>query len=328
MANVFDKAAELGIVPVLSIPDVSHAVPLVKGLAKGGLPLIEVMFRTDAALDSIREIAEKCPEICVGAGTVVTIEQADAAMAAGAKFLVSPGFDPELVKHCVEKGYDILPGIATPTEIQNAVKFGLKYLKFFPAPTGGGTEALDMFSGPYPGVKFVVTGGMGADTIAEYLDVPCVAAVGGTFPAPMKMILDDDADGIAEVTRRAVAEVFGFRIAHIGINSENEAEAKKTAETLARIFGLEVIPHDPCYFAGSLVEVMKGQGRGRLGHIAIGTRDIVRAAKYVERAGIALDWENAKYYPDGSLMCVFFRDDIAGFAFHLLAGPQKPKSDR
>ena len=144
----------------------------------------------------------------------------------------------------------------------------------------------------------------------------------------MKMILDDDTDGIAEVTRRAVAEVFGFRIAHIGINSENEAEAKKTAETLARIFGLEVIPHDPCYFAGSLVEVMKGQGRGRLGHIAIGTRDIVRAAKYVERAGIALDWENAKYYPDGSLMCVFFRDDIAGFAFHLLAGPQKPKSDR
>ena len=262
MANVFDKAAELGIVPVLSIPDVSHAVPLVKGLAKGGLPLIEVMFRTDAALDSIREIAEKCPEICVGAGTVVTIEQADAAMAAGAKFLVSPGFDPELVKHCVEKGYDILPGIATPTEIQNAVKFGLKYLKFFPAPTGGGTEALDMFSGPYPGVKFVVTGGMGADTIAEYLDVPCVAAVGGTFPAPMKMILDDDTDGIAEVTRKAVAEVFGFRIAHVGLNSENEAEAKKTAETLARIFGLEVIPHDSCYFAGSLVEVMKGQGRG------------------------------------------------------------------
>lgn len=328
MTNVFDKAAEYGIVPVHSIPDVSHAVPLVKGLAKGGIPLIEVMFRTDAALESIREIAEKCPEICVGAGTVITIAQADAAMAAGAKFLVSPGFDPELVKHCVEKGYPILPGISTPTEIQNAIKFGLKYLKFFPGPTGGGTEALEMFAGPYPDVKFIVTGGMGVDTVAEYLDVPCVAAVGGTFTAPMQMILNDDTDGIAEVTRKAVSEVFRFRIAHVGINSENEKEAETTAKTLARIFGLEVIPHEPCYFAGSLVEVMKSRGRGRLGHIAIGTRDIVRAAKYVERAGVALDWENAKYFPDGSLMCVFFKEDIAGFAFHLLAGPQKPKSDR
>lgn len=328
MTDVFDKAAEYGIIPVHSIPDVSHAVPLVKGLAKGGIPLIEVMFRTDAALDSIREIAEKCPEICVGAGTVTTIAQADAAVAAGAKFLVSPGFDPELVAHCVDKGYDILPGVSTPTEIQNAIKFGLKYLKFFPGSTGGGTEALQMLGGPYPDVKFIVTGGMGPDTLAEYLDVPCVAAVGGTFPAPMQMILNDDTDGIAEVTRKAVAEVFGFRIAHVGINSENEKEAKTTAATLARIFGLEVIPHEPCYFAGSLVEVMKNRGRGKLGHIAFGTRDIVRAAKYVERAGVALDWENAKYFTDGSLMCVFFKDDIAGFAFHLLGKEKKPKPVR
>ncbi len=317
MTDIFEKIGKFGIVPVVSVPNEESAFALAKGLVAGGLPLVEITLRTPAAIDAVRIIAKQFPEIILGAETILTKEQADEAVEAGAKFLVSPGFDPELVSYCLEKGYDFLPGVSTATEIQAARKFGLKYLKYFPGVIGG-VSAIKQLSGPYPDVKFVVTGGITEDNLRDFLSVPSVAAVGGSLVASREQIASNDSEGIAETCRKCVQKIFNFHIPHIGINTENEAESKQTAEFLSKILGLSVIPYDTCNFAGTLFEVMKGKGRGRLGHIAIGTSDIHRAAAYVERMGIVLDWENPKFFPDGSLLCVFFKDDIAGFAFHLL----------
>ncbi|MGZ5385605.1 MAG: bifunctional 4-hydroxy-2-oxoglutarate aldolase/2-dehydro-3-deoxy-phosphogluconate aldolase [Acidimicrobiia bacterium] len=191
------------IIPVVAIDDCDDAVPLAKTLAEGGLPVLEVTFRTAAAEESIRRIATQCPEVLVGAGTVITVDQADAAKAAGAHFAVSPGFNPKVVAHCLEIDLPIIPGVNSPTGVEQGLEFGLKLLKFFPAAASGGLAMISALAGPYPQVAFMPTGGITEQSVGEWLAKPNVAAVGGTWIASRESLFAHDLAGISSRARAA-----------------------------------------------------------------------------------------------------------------------------
>lgn len=198
------KIEELGIVPVVVLQDAKDAKPLAEALCDGGLPCAEVTFRTEAAKESIRIMTEAFPQMLVGAGTVLTTAQVDAAVAAGAKFIVSPGFDPEIVDYCLEKQIPVFPGCITPSEIAQAVKRGLRVVKFFPAEQFGGVAAIKALSAPYVGLKFMPTGGVSASNLKDYFGCKSVIACGGSWMVKGDLIAAGKFDEIRQMTAEAV----------------------------------------------------------------------------------------------------------------------------
>jgi 2-dehydro-3-deoxyphosphogluconate aldolase/(4S)-4-hydroxy-2-oxoglutarate aldolase len=205
IAALAARLADLQVVPVVSIDDADDAVALADALAEGGLPIIEVTFRTDAAADAIARIRTGCPDVLVGAGTVLDPATVDRALDAGAEFIVAPGFSPAVVAHAAQRGAAMLPGAVTPTEIEMALAAGLRLLKFFPAEASGGVGYLKAVALPYRGVRFVPTGGVTAGNLGEYLAVPAVAACGGTWIAPADAIRGHRWDDIAAAAAEAAA---------------------------------------------------------------------------------------------------------------------------
>lgn len=198
------KIQELGVVPVVVLEDAKDAEPLAKALCEGGLPCAEVTFRTAAAQESIRKMSEAFPEMLVGAGTVLTIEQVDRAVGAGAKFIVSPGFDPEIVDYCLEKKIPVFPGCITPSEVARAVKRGLKVVKFFPAEQFGGVSTIKALAAPYVGLKFMPTGGVNSKNLKDYLSNKSIIACGGSWMVKGDMIKAGEFEKIKELTKEAV----------------------------------------------------------------------------------------------------------------------------
>lgn len=204
MEDLIKKISDIGVVPVIKIDNAKDAIPLAVALKKGGLCCAEVTFRTDAAEEAIRLISSEYPDFLVAAGTVLTPKQADAAMAAGASFIVSPGLNPIVVKHCIEKGYPIIPGVCTPSEVEQAMSLGLTYLKFFPAEAAGGVKMIKAMAAPYTKIKFMPTGGIGPKNLAEYLNCKAIFACGGSWMVPGDMITDGKFDEIEKLTHEAV----------------------------------------------------------------------------------------------------------------------------
>lgn len=204
MIEVLEKIQEIGIVPVVVLDDVKDARPLAKALCEGGLPCAEVTFRTDAAEESIRIMSGEFPEMLVGAGTVLTTDQVDRAVAAGAKFIVSPGLNPKIVKYCVEKGIPITPGCSNASDIEAALEFGLEVVKFFPAEPAGGLTMIKALAAPYVGVKFMPTGGINAKNVRDYLAYNRILACGGSWMVKGDLIKAGDFEKIKELTREAV----------------------------------------------------------------------------------------------------------------------------
>lgn len=198
------KIEELGIVPVVVLQDTKDAKPLAQALCDGGLPCAEVTFRTEAAEESIRIMTEAFPQMLVGAGTVLTTAQVDAAVSAGAKFIVSPGFDPEIVDYCLEKQIPVFPGCITPSEIAQAVKRGLRVVKFFPAEQFGGVATIKALSAPYAGLKFMPTGGVSAANLKDYFGCKSVIACGGSWMVKGDLIAAGKFDEIRQMTAEAV----------------------------------------------------------------------------------------------------------------------------
>ena len=182
--DVLTRLANSIVVPVVVLDKVEDAIPTAKAMAAGGVDAMEITFRTACAPEAIKAVAENCPEVCVGAGTILNLEQAKLAVQMGAKFIVSPGFSDEVVGWCVENGIPVAPGCVTPTEIMAALKHGLKMVKFFPANVYGGLNAMKNLSAPFVGVKFLPTGGVNAANIKEYIDAPFIHAVGGSWVCP------------------------------------------------------------------------------------------------------------------------------------------------
>lgn len=204
MKTIAEQFYGYGVVPVVVLEDVKDALPLAAALVEGGLPCAEVTFRTEAAEESIRLMSEKYPEMLVGAGTVLTIEQVDRAVTAGAKFIVSPGFDPEIVDYCLEKKIPVFPGCVTPSEVAQAVKRGLQVVKFFPAEQAGGVAMIKAMEAPYTMVKFMPTGGISAKNLADYLSFGKILCCGGSWMVKGDLIKNGEFDKIRELTKEAV----------------------------------------------------------------------------------------------------------------------------
>ena len=203
MNEVLMKIGQTGIVPVVVLNEVKDAVPLAQALINGGLPCAEVTFRTDAAQQSIAEISKKFPQMFVGAGTVLTTEQVDRAVDAGAKFIVSPGFNPKVVEYCIKKGYPMTPGIMTPTELEMALGFGLDVVKFFPAENAGGLKMIKAMAAPYTKMKFMPTGGINPQNVREYLQCDKILACGGSWMVKGELINSGNFAEIEKLTKEA-----------------------------------------------------------------------------------------------------------------------------
>ncbi len=317
MNAVLEEIQKIGIVPVVVLDKPEDAEPLAKALCEGGLPCAEVTFRTAAAEESIRIMTEKFPKMLVGAGTVLTIEQVDRAVNAGAKFIVSPGLNPEVVKYCVEKNIPVTPGTCNPSDIETALSLGLDVVKFFPAEAAGGLAMIKAMAAPYVNMKFMPTGGINAKNINEYLAFDKIIACGGSWMVNKAMVNAGEFDKIRDMTREAVQTMLGFEVLHIGINSADEAEADKTASAFDALFGWTKEDHSKSVFAGKQIEVMKSNGRGTRGHIAVGTNSVLRAKYFLESQGYKFDKDSATY-KNGKLNFIYLQDEIGGFAVHLV----------
>lgn len=317
--DMLKEISNIGVIPVIKINDASKAVPLAKALIDGGLAAAEVTFRTDAAEESIRAITKAFPDMIVGAGTVLTTEQAQRALDAGAKFIVSPGFNPKVVKWCLDKGVTPLPGCTTPSEIEQALELGLKVVKFFPAEQSGGIDKIKAMSAPYGNVKFMPTGGVSLDNLNNYLKNGKILACGGSFMVKESFIDNDNWDEITKLTKQAVDKMLDFEIGHIGINHENADEAKKTAKMLSLLMGKPIEREsEKGMFVGADFEVMKGMGPGRCGHIAILTNSVDRAVYHLSKKGVKFNEESATFNADGTKKFIYLAEEFGGFGIHLL----------
>ena len=209
--NALERLRNAGVVPVVVLDRAEDAVPAARAMLAGGVDVMEITFRTAAAAEAIRNVAAECPEMLVGAGTVLTVEQCEKAVALGAKFIVSPGFDAEIVDWCVERGVAVAPGCVTPTEIMAALKRGLSVVKFFPAGIYGGLKAMKALAAPFGQVKFIPTGGVSADNLAEYAAAPFVHAVGGSWLCPKADVAAGNFARIAELCAQSRRIVDGVR---------------------------------------------------------------------------------------------------------------------
>jgi len=318
MNEMLQQISNIGIVPVIAIDDAAKAVPLAKALTAGGLPAAEVTFRTAAGEEAIRNIARECPEVMVGAGTVTTKEQLDKALDAGAKFIVSPGFNPEIVKYGLSKGALMLPGTATPGEMEQAMSLGLEVVKFFPAEQNGGVAKLKAVAGPYKNLMWMPTGGVSTKNLLDYLTFDQILACGGTWMVKKDLIEGEKWDEITAICKDAVKTMLGFNLAHIGVNCGGPEEAGKVAKLFEAVFGFAYKPGNSSDFAMPYVECMKNPKYGKNGHIAIGTYSVDRAIYHLGRQGIKFLEESRVTDPKGRTKAIYLDGDFGGFAVHLV----------
>ena len=318
MNPVLQRVYEIGIIPVIAFNDVDEAIPLCKALMDGGLPAAEVTFRTACAEECIRKIHEELPDMLLGAGTVLTNDQADRAMAAGASFVVAPGYDPNVTQHVIDKGGLMMPGTCSAGEMQQAMNQGCEAIKFFPAEANGGVEMLKNIGAALKTAKWMCTGGVNAKNVNTYLANPQIIAVGGTWMCKSDKIKAGAWDDITAACKEAVDVMLGLELGHIGINCADDAEALKTAELLGGLLSKAVAPGNSSIFVGNKeFEIMKKPGRGTHGHIAIKCNSIDRAVYHLSQRGVKFDMDSM-VNKNGKNIAIYLADEVAGFAIHLV----------
>ncbi|HNQ96864.1 MAG TPA: bifunctional 4-hydroxy-2-oxoglutarate aldolase/2-dehydro-3-deoxy-phosphogluconate aldolase [Treponemataceae bacterium] len=316
MESILSEIETVGIVPVIKIDDPLKAVPLARALFQGGMTCVEITFRTTAAAEAIKRISQAVPEIAVGAGTVLSVENAQSALEAGARFAVAPGCNPRVVSWCQEHGLPFIPGVNTPTAIELALEKGITHLKFFPAEASGGVAMLQALSGPFPGVRFMPTGGISLENIPSYAKCSNVFALGGSWMVNQDLIDKEDWDEIRRRSLQAVTAMQGFSLAHLGINCKDTDEAKETSAFFS-LLGFVPKDGEKSIFNGTAIEVMKSPFLGSMGHIALSCWNIERSLAWLKRHGFSALMETARY-DRGQLSVVYLDREIGGFACHLV----------
>jgi 2-dehydro-3-deoxyphosphogluconate aldolase/(4S)-4-hydroxy-2-oxoglutarate aldolase len=309
---------EAGIIPVIKIDELNDTIPLIEALKSGGLNTAEITFRTAAAKDAIKIVNEKFPAVILGAGTILNVEQAKQAIEAGAKFIVSPGFSQKVVQFCLDQEVPIFPGVATPTDIQMAIEHGLGIVKFFPADAFGGIKTLKALAGPFGSIKFIPTGGITAQNLAEYIVFPKVFACGGSWMVKDELIKAKKFDEIKRLTEEAINIMLGFEVAHIGINMPDGAISLELTKRISKIFNFPIKEGNSSNFAGKAIEINKAKGLGANGHIAIATNSIDRALSHLNKSGVEIDMSTAKKDAAGNFVAVYLKGEYGSFAVHLL----------
>lgn len=318
MSDVFDAIEQGGILPELTIEDAIDAIAIGQAISEGGIPIAEVTFRTQAAEEAIRIMSSAIPDMLIGAGTVLSVEQAQAAIDAGAKFIVSPGINPEVVDYCKQKGVPMIPGVCTPTDIEKAIRLGLRMVKFFPAEANGGIEGIRAISAPYPQMLFMASGGINEENLPTYMHSRRVIAVAGNWMASPEMIENREFDSITVKCHEAIACLLGFEIDHIGLNFSKDEDAKMAAEDVANIFALKKESRAMGHFAGDFFEAVRPGGQFTNGFLAIKTNHIGRAMSYLKLRGAEFDKNSMEYSAEGELKAVCISQEWAGFGFKIV----------
>ena len=287
MADVLKKLSEIGIVPVIAIENAELAVPLAKALSAGGLPAAEITFRTVAAEDAIRRIAQACPEIVLGAGTVLNADQCSRAIRAGAQFIVSPGYDQALVDQCLREGVTVLPGCGAVSDLARAVNSGLHAVKFFPAEQTGGLAFLRAVAPVFPQLRFMPTGGINLQNMREYLAFERVLGCGGTWMVKKELIHEERWDEITEICRAAVRTALDLRICSAGF------DAGKTVEQ-------------------ELAELLGWQKASTSEKLVVDTPDVDRAVYHLRRYGVEFDEAARRYDAQGRCCAALLRQPVQG----------------
>ena len=319
MLDLQKELGNYGLIPVVVLEQPEQAVPLARALERAGLPVAEITLRTDAGLESIRRIREAMPDFLLGAGTVLTLDQCKAAIEAGASYIVSPGFYPELVDYCMEQHITVVPGCVTPSEIEQALLRGIHTVKFFPASVYGGVAGCKALYAPYAaaGIRFIPTGGINAANLADYAAQPFIHAIGGGWLTPKDAVVSGDWDRITQITREAIDTLLGFELAHVGINLESEQEALTVSGQFEQFFGWTAKNGNSSIFSSTCIEVLKSRGRGEMGHLAVRTNNVGRALHYLAKRGMQADLGSIRY-GNGQATFAYMREPIGGFAVHLL----------
>jgi 2-dehydro-3-deoxyphosphogluconate aldolase/(4S)-4-hydroxy-2-oxoglutarate aldolase len=309
------KLHNIGIVPVVKLEDANKAVGLAKALLDGGINCAEVTFRTTAAEQSIKNISEKYPTMFVGAGTVTSVELAKKAVNAGAKFIVSPGFNEATVDWCLENDVPIIPGVCTPSDIEKGLARGFDVLKFFPAEASGGINMLKNFAGPFPNLMFMPTGGINLSNLQAYARTKNVLAAGGSWMVKADLIENEDWATITKMCKDAMLELQGFEFAHVGI--EDDKDSEKTIEALCA-FGFDLKRGKSSSFVSDKVEVIPTLFSGKKGHVGFRCNDVERSIEYLKDKGFTPDTNSYIYNDNNQLKVCYFKEQFSGFAFHLV----------
>jgi 2-dehydro-3-deoxyphosphogluconate aldolase/(4S)-4-hydroxy-2-oxoglutarate aldolase len=315
--KVYETIENLGVVPVVSINDADRSEGLAQALIEGGIPCVEITFRTAAAEESIRRINKAFPDMLIGAGTVLTIEQCEAAIKAGASFIVSPGLDPEIVKWCQAHDVPVIPGVCTASEVQKAVSLGLEVLKFFPAEASGGVRMVNDLCGPFPKVKFMCTGGINLLNLADYAASPKVISVGGSWMAKTDMIEKQQWKEITALCQQSLCSVQGFKFIHFGINTPCFDDACDAASKFW-VFGMKPDVRSASTFMDSSIEIMHSMFKGKCGHVGFSCFDVERSLSYLSSRGFTVDSDSIKLDEKGRIKVAYLKQEIAGFAIHLV----------
>ena len=315
--DILENLSLAGLVPVIKVEDANDAVPLCRALTSGGLPVAEITFRTAAAEEAIRNVHEQLPEVILCAGTVLTTDQADRAVKAGAAAIVSPGLNPEVVRWCLDHSVPVCPGTSSPSDIEVALSFGLTAVKVFPAEAIGGLKLIKAMSAPDGSMRFMPTGGVNEQNMLDYLAFDKIMCCGGSWMVPGDAVKAKDWDRITALTRSAVDKMLGFELRHIGINSGSPEQALKDAKAIAMMMGWPVKEGNSSDFAGTGFECMKKPWLGTHGHIAIGCNSVARAKWHLEQRGYVFNEDSASL-KNGKLNAIYLKNEIAGFAFHLV----------
>ena len=316
--DVIKEISNIGVVPVIAIDDASKAVALANALKKGGLPVAEVTFRTAAGKQAIENIAKEVPDVLVGAGTILNVEQVKQAVEKGAKFIVSPGFNDEVVDYCIQNNIPVMPGTANASDMTKAVNKGLKYVKFFPAEINGGLAAIKALAPVFPTLNFMPTGGVNTKNFMDYLNYDRIFGCGGSWMVKKDLINEERWDEITNICKEVVKTMLGFSIKHIGINCESEEEADKIAKKYSSLFNLEYKPGNSSIFAGTDIECLKKPFLGKNGHICIHTNNVERAIYNLSKKGVEFKEETRSLDEKGNTKNIYIKDEIGGFAIHIM----------
>lgn len=318
--NIYlDKLAKIGIVPVVKITAEEDSLPLARALKNGGIDCMEITFRSQYCLQAIKTITTHEPDILIGAGTVTNTQQAQAAVQAGASFIVTPAFNQEVVDWCLGQDIQVLPGVSTATELEMALKCGLDCVKFFPAESSGGVQKLKDLAGPYPGVKFMPTGGINLNNFHDYLSLPNVLAIGGSFMLRNDLVEAKNWDEIAELSAQSIKAMLDYQLIHLGINCESESESQTSATLISSLFNLKTYHKPKSNFAGKYFEFLNTPGRGKNGHVGIYTPYPSRALYQLNKKGIHECVDTiTRNKKTNEINFVYLDIELNGFAFHLI----------
>lgn len=313
--NAVTKELELcGIIPLVKLEDIRDTLPLMGALTAAGIKVVEIVFRSSIAKDAIKLISSKCQNMLVGAGTVISIDQVNEAISAGAKYIVTPSFNSKVVDRCIKLGIPVFPGCSNATDVEQAYERGLKVVKFFPSELLGGVPMLKALSKTYPFMRFLPTGGINSDNLNNYLSFNNVLCCGGTFLVDEELIRQGKFEEVTKNVREAINKMLNIQLDHIAINTD-EAQGKKLLKTISQLSGNNYMESEGKYNG---IEAVFENQFGKIGHIAFSSPNLERCVYYLAERGFSIDPDSIVKNDNGKMIKVNLEGDNAGFILRLI----------